>query len=123
MAKLTPAEVLRRGQAKARRERLELALLQQIRAAKLPEPERQYRFHPERMWRSDFAFLDDPFAPLLVEVDGGTWSGGRHTRGAGYQADCEKANEAVLHGWLLLRVTGAHIKSGAALEWIRRALG
>lgn len=30
--------------------------------------------------------------------------------------------EAALAGWRVLRVTGTHIKSGEALEWIRRAL-
>ncbi len=123
---MTPAETLKREQAKAKRESLELALLQQIRAAKLPEPERQALFHPTRKWRADFAFrnLGSRLYGMgyLVEVDGGTWNGGRHTRGAGYEADCDKLNEAMLQGWRVLRVTGAHIKSGQAIEWIKRAL-
>jgi hypothetical protein len=56
-------------------------------------------------------------------VDGGVHSGGRHTRGAGFEVDCEKLNEAVLLGYRVLRVTTKHVESGDALEWIERALG
>jgi len=85
----------------------------------IPAPEREYRFHPKRFWRMDFAW---PAAMLAVEVDGGVWAQGRHSRGAGYIADCEKLNEATLLGWRVLRVTGQHIDDGSAIDWIRRAL-
>lgn len=98
---------------------LEATLGLYIRANELPEPEREYRFHPKRRWRLDFAW---PAAMLAVEVDGGVWAQGRHTRGAGYIADCEKLNEATLLGWSVLRVTGQHIDDGSAIDWIRRAL-
>lgn len=39
--------------AKLRREQWELALLDQIHIAGLPEPERQYKFHPVRQWLND----------------------------------------------------------------------
>ena len=117
---MTQADVLKRERAKASREHLELALLQQIRAAKLPEPERQFRFHPTRRWRADFAWHLG--LNVILEVDGGTWSGGRHTRGSGYAADCEKVNEAAILGYAVLRVTGDHIKSGQAIGWLQRAL-
>ena len=48
---------------------LEAMLLLHIRAAGLPEPAQQFRFHPVRLWRADFAWPD---AKLLVEVDGAT---------------------------------------------------
>lgn len=122
---MTPAETLKREQAKAAREKLEAALWQQMRATlgadggSVPTPCRQHRFHPTRKWCFDVSF---PERMLAVEVDGGTWSGGRHTRGAGYEKDCEKLNEALCLGWRVIRVTGAHIKSGKAIEWIERAL-
>ena len=47
---------------------------------------------------------------------------GRHLRATGYANDAEKYNEAQLAGWLVLRVVADQIKSGAALEWIRKAL-
>ena len=62
--------------------------------------EREYRFHPERKWRFDFA---NPHMKVAVEIEGGAFSGGRHTRGAGFVADCEKYNQATVLGWRVLR--------------------
>ena len=98
---------------------LEEKLLFQIRAIKLPEPVREFRFHDTRRWRADFAW---PERRLLVEVEGGHWANGRHTRGSGFEADCEKYSEAALDGWTVLRFTGTHIKDGRALQMIERAL-
>lgn len=98
---------------------LEETLAMQLQAAGLPEPVREYRFAPPRRWRADFAW---PNVALLVEVEGGHWAGGRHTRGAGFDRDVEKYNEAGLLAWRLVRVTSTHIKSGQAIEWIKRAL-
>lgn len=97
---------------------LEETLSFHIRAAKLPLPERELRFHPPRKWRMDFAWPDHM---LAVEVDGGTWNGGRHTRGKGFEADCEKMNTAVLDGWRVLRVTGAMVRDGRALRLVEAA--
>lgn len=63
---------------------------------------REYPFHPARDWRFDFAWVE---AQVAVEIDGGTWSGGRHTRGTGYAKDAEKLNEALVWGWRVLRFT------------------
>lgn len=101
------------------RSALEEKLLFQIRATRLPEPVREMRVVELRRWRADFAWPDKM---LMVEVEGGHWQNGRHTRGAGFDADCEKYAEAVLAGWRVIRCTGTHIKSGEALEWIRMAL-
>jgi very-short-patch-repair endonuclease len=98
---------------------LEEHLMFQVMASRIQGPVREFKFHPSRRWRSDFAWPD---CKLLVEVEGGHWSGGRHTRGSGFDGDCEKYNEAALLGWRVLRVTSTHIKSGEALDWIRRAL-
>ena len=65
---------------------------------------REYRFAPPRKWRFDFAWKADKVA---VELEGGTWSGGRHTRGAGFEDDCEKYNEATRLGWRVLRFTSS----------------
>lgn len=98
---------------------LEDALAFQLRAAKIAEPLREHRFAPPRRWRFDFAWVDQKVA---VEVEGATWSGGRHTRGAGFAQDCIKYNEAQIRGWVVLRVTGEHIKSGEALKWVEEVL-
>lgn len=98
---------------------LEETLALHIRAVGIPEPVREYRFDTKRRWRADFAW---PEQRVLVEVEGGHWTGGRHTRGSGFDKDCEKYNEAALFGWKLIRVTSTHIKTGEALAWIVRAM-
>ena len=80
---------------------------------------REHRFHETRKWRLDFAW---PAQRLAVEVEGGVWIGGRHNRGTGFMADCEKYNELACLGWRLVRVTPGHFKTGQAVEWVTRAL-
>jgi hypothetical protein len=80
---------------------------------------REYKFHPKRRWRLDFA---DPSRRIGVELMGATWTAGRHTRGAGYMADCEKANEAICYGWRLLRATTEQVNDGRLLAWVLRIL-
>ena len=65
-------------------------------------PVKEYKFHPTRKWRFDYAF---PESMVAVEVEGGVWTGGRHTSGAGFLKDMEKYNTALLHGWRVYRVT------------------
>jgi hypothetical protein len=55
-------------------------------------------------------------------VNGGTWSGDRHVRGSRFEGNCEKINAATLMGWRVLRVTGAMVRDGRALEYVERAL-
>ena len=97
----------------------EQLLMTQLFWARLPEPTRELRPISGRRFRADFSWPD---AMLIVEVEGGTWIQGRHSRGKGFESDCEKQNLCVLDGWRYLRVTPAQIDSGKALEWIRRAL-
>lgn len=60
----------------------------------------EYRFHPERRWRFDFA---DPKRKVAIEIEGGLWNYGRHNRPEGYMKDLEKYNQAALMGWKVLR--------------------
>lgn len=99
---------------------LEDRLLRQITEASLPLPEREFRFHPTRKWRFDFAW---PNLMVAVEVEGAVFSGGRHSRGAGMVADMCKYNTAALLGWTVLRVASPHIARGDAIEWIIEAVG
>lgn len=119
MTVVTPEEIVRL-QKRAKRQRLEDRLHSDLIKLGVPEPVRQYRYHPHRRWRFDFAWPDHG---LAVEVDGGTWSGGRHTRGAGYEKDSEKINAANLLGWTCLRYTSSMVKSGRAAREIAEALG
>lgn len=91
----------------------------QLRAFGLEGFEREYRFCPERKWRADFAH---PEAWLLIEIEGGTWSGGRHTTGGGFLRDCEKYNAATELGWRVLRYTSSMVESGEAVSQIERVL-
>lgn len=85
----------------------------------LPEPTTEHRFHSARKWRFDLAW---PERMIAVEVDGGVWSGGRHTRGAGFVADCEKVNEATAMGWRVFRFPTPHVSDGSAIAILRRVL-
>ena len=97
----------------------ERAMLWQIKVTGLPEPSTEFRFHPTRKFRFDLAWES---AKLAVEIEGGVFVAGRHSRGASFTADCEKYAEALCLGWKVLRVTPAQIESGQALEWIERLL-
>lgn len=61
---------------------------------------REYKFHPTRRWRFDFADIENKIA---VEIEGGVWVKGRHTRAQGYINDLVKYNQATVLGWKLLR--------------------
>lgn len=97
----------------------EMALLWQCKAARLPEPVTEHRFAPPRRWRFDLAW---PAHKVAVEVEGGTWTTGRHVTGSGFAADLEKYNEAALLTWLVIRVTPGMVDDGRALRLIERAL-
>lgn len=95
------------------------SLLRQIASAGLPAPVQEHRFHPIRKWRFDLAW---PERMIAVEVDGGVWSGGRHTRGAGFVADCEKTNEATAMGWRVFRFPTPRVSDGTAIAMLRRVM-
>lgn len=78
------------------------------RAAGLPVPVPEHRFAPPRRWRFDWAWPD---IRLALEVEGGVWTGGRHTRGAGFVKDMEKYNAATIAGWRVVRCTPGDVRS------------
>ena len=98
---------------------LEIVLLAEIEQNNLPKPEREYRFHPKRKWRFDFAW---PEIKAAVEVEGGIWITGRHNRGQGFIDDCEKYNEAALLGWTVLRFPGDWVADGQAIKYLERLI-
>lgn len=77
-------------------------ILQLLKQEKLPLPEIEYRFCKNRKWRFDYAY---PKQKIAIEIEGGVWMGGRHTRGSGFVKDMVKYNNATMLGWRLLRYT------------------
>jgi hypothetical protein len=126
---MTPAEA-HKAAAKAKREALEAEMALQLRAAKLDfGMVRQWRPFADVGYLYDFAWpwpvmdQDTPERPTVVlEVEGGIWTGGAHARGSGITRDILKGNRAALAGMLYLRATAAHVKSGQALAWVEQAL-
>lgn len=94
-------------------------LQHQIRITGLPDPEREFRFAKPRRYRADFAW---PAQKILAEVEGGIYTGGRHTRGKGYEEDCRKYNLAVELGWRVLRFTPKDIQDGRAIATLETLL-
>ena len=79
----------------------------------------EYRFHPVRRWRFDFAI---PGHMIAIEKEGGVWTRGRHTRGKGYIGDMEKYNNATALGWRVLRFTPDQMLRAETMEIIKRTL-
>lgn len=99
--------------------KLENQFKEQLRQSGIELSEEQYIFHPTRKWRFDYAFPDQKVA---VELHGGTWVQGRHTRGIGFQKDREKMNEAVMLGWRVVEATKEQLEEGMCLYWLSRLL-
>jgi len=113
------------------------AFARDLRIAGLPAPERELRIaalatggtgsgvRARRAaaglndWRFDIAW---PHAKVAIEVDGGGWAGGRHSRGQGIESDCAKLSTAVALGWRVLRVTPKQCRDGRALAWAEAVL-
>lgn len=85
----------------------ELSLV--CRSLGISEPDREYTFFPGRRWRFDFAFLVERIA---VEVEGGIWVNGAHSRGKHFLSDCEKYNTATREGWQVYRFGTNMVKDG-----------
>jgi very-short-patch-repair endonuclease len=58
----------------------------------------EWPFHPTRKWRFDYAC---PELKIAIEVDGGVFTGGRHSGGVGQVKDMEKMNHAASMQWLV----------------------
>lgn len=88
------------------------------RAAGLPEPIAEFRFAPPRKWRFDWALVDQK---LAIEVQGGLFVQGRHSRGAALLKEHEKLNTAASLGWRVFFVTPQTLLAEGP-DWWRKAL-
>ncbi len=84
----------------------------------LRKPTPEFRFHPMRKWRFDFAWQE---AGIALEIEGGGWVNGGHNRGSGRAKDREKFNHAAELGWLIFYVTPKEVYSHTILRMIRNA--
>lgn len=82
----------------------------------------EYRFHPPRLFRFDFAWPDKKVA---VEIEGGIYMAkGGHTNVKGFNANCEKHNLATLDGWRFFRFTEKMLTNDpvGCVETVRKLL-
>ena len=120
MAKLVTPEEFKAMVKKARKPKPDYlpAMIRICELLKLPLPLPEFKFAaPDRKWAVDFFIA--PY--LLVEVDGGLFSGGRHGRGAGRREDIRKHNHAVAMGYNVVTVLSEWFKSGEAMSVIEKA--
>lgn len=85
----------------------------------IPAPIPEHRFHVARQWRMDFAW---PRELVYLEIEGGVWTSGRHTRGSGFLTDMEKYNTAACMGWRGIRVTPENLFSDETARLVRIAV-
>lgn len=104
--------------AAAGKSALERAMATHLRMAGIAYAE-QVRAIPGRMFSWDFEITG---YRILVEVQGGVWSAGKHGRGSGILTDQEKLFLAQLHGYRVIQVSENHIRDGRALRWIQHMM-
>lgn len=80
---------------------------------------KEYKFHPVRKWRFDYAI---PSALVALEVEGGIWTGGRHINPKGFLNDMEKYNTAMLMGWSVYRTTPDDLYTSTTLNLLKTAI-
>lgn len=112
----TPAE---REVARLQEEARRAQLVQRCLAHGLPEPVFEHRFHATRKWRLDLAW---PERQVAGEIEGGAYTRGRHTRGAGFVADMAKYNALAAAGWRLVRGTPRKVKDGSFFRALQEVL-
>ena len=133
-AELTRKVLQQAGAAAAPAEAGDLApAFAEAEGAGFGRPDPEYRFHPRRGWRFDWAY---PRWLVAVEREGGTFKTidcpgcgfkktvfvSRHHSRDGLEADAEKYNAAAAAGWCLVRLTPGMIKDGRAAAALLDAL-
>jgi hypothetical protein len=91
-----------------------------------PALTKEYKFSAARRWRLDYYIESASGSKRFgIELEGGLYSGGRHSRPAGYRGDIEKYNAAAMAGITVLRlgtgqVDAAHVAEIA--DYVRRQM-
>lgn len=92
----------------------------QCRLLKLPEPVAEFKFHPVRKWKFDWAWPD---LKVALEQEGIVYTAdhkldGRHASRKGFTADIEKYAVAFSLGWRVLRCLPKQVETGQAILWL-----
>jgi hypothetical protein len=88
-------------------------------AVGIPDPNAEVQFHSTRRWRFDYAW---PQYRVALEIEGGVFTGGRHTSGAGFVKDAEKYNYAACMGWAIIRCMPRTLCTGDTMAFIKQAI-
>ncbi len=84
-------------------------------------PEFQFAKAAGRLWRIDWYFEGNG-RKVALEVEGGVFTGGRHTRATGFMGDMEKYNAMAARGILLLRTTPDQLLTNQTIELLQQAI-
>ncbi len=95
----------------------EETLALQLTALKIPFEREVTGLYPPRKWRVDFLLREQK---IVIEVEGGIWSNGRHQRGTGFEEDCNKYNSLAIMGYKVLRFSSGQVKKGEVVEFLKR---
>lgn len=86
----------------------------------------EFKFHPTRRWRWDWAY-PDPNVLVAVEYHGFVaanrgYGNVGHTSINSMARDAEKATEGQLLGWIVITVNAKTVADGKAWAWVVEAL-
>jgi len=115
---ITTAEAFEKRQKAEAFERAESQFCVNLQTQTGFEVIKEHRFHPKRLWRFDYAILE---LKIALEVQGGLFTNGRHSRGTGYLNDIDKFNEAQLLGWRVYQCQPTELLT-KGLDVIKRAI-
>jgi hypothetical protein len=90
-----------------------------FKSMKIPVPSYEYKFYDGRNWRLDIAW---PYERLCIEVQGGIFVYGRHSRGAALLKEWEKLNTLASLGWRVLYCQPRDLCMMETCKWILAAL-
>lgn len=85
----------------------------------LPAPVAEWRFHKTRRWRFDWAW---PLHLCALEINGGLFIRGRHSRGASQVKDYEKWSTAAAMGWRVLHCQPSDLGKAPIMALLEQAL-
>jgi len=93
-----------------------IAMLNEV---NLPIPYAEHKFCTKRKWRFDYYWEE---WKLALEVEGGVWINGGHTRGSGFVKNMEKYNTAATMGIRLIRCLPKEVCTWSTILCIDQAL-